>query len=577
MAEKLTKYHKLQRNYVKKTNSLYKSNDGKEVLSMLEKGQNSYLKLNRFESSSMDMSWIKRIEDCIPDLGEIVGNPKKTIQTLNEVIIVEKVKKIGSESVQHLAAHTQFVKQIDENGNVTPSKLLNIYVDDFYAIYENKFIATLLRHLITFVEKRYDFILKQAKMSDVSLLYAKNHTEVDDNVIDIETKVRYSRPADFVAADRMKGYLKQIRDIRKYLKFYMHSEFMNILRREKDVRNPILQTNIIRKNPKYHKCYLLWLFIERYRESGIEVKVEENYAQLSQNEIDEINQLMCANFLALRGKDIIRSKKKQKVYKPKILNTYDDEIYKPAYYDGPVEYVRIDDKYREYTESLHDLNPHPTAAMKEYDKEKYEENKQIREKTKQIDSLLSRKVKEKENYEKGEALAEKHEKERDEYIQAKAEQLIQTEALEKVTKARKKLMGSAKKEKAKIKPAPKKEEKPKPAKKVQEKPVKKVEPKEEVKPEPKAELKVDAKPEPKVEAKPEPKVEPKVEVKPEPKVEPKKEIKPEPKKQEEPKPIVEKTEPKVSEKPKPVKKAEPKKEEKVEKFKALGTFRSKKK
>ncbi|MCQ2793649.1 MAG: hypothetical protein MJ221_04515 [Bacilli bacterium] len=570
MAEKLTKYHKLQRNYVKKTNSLYKSNDGKEVLSMLEKGQNSYLKLNRFESSSMDMSWIKRIEDCIPDLGEIVGNPKKTIQTLNEVIIVEKVKKIGSESVQHLAAHTQFVKQIDENGNVTPSKLLNIYVDDFYAIYENKFIATLLRHLITFVEKRYDFILKQAKMSDVSLLYAKNHTEVDDNVIDIETKVRYSRPADFVAADRMKGYLKQIRDIRKYLKFYMHSEFMNILRREKDVRNPILQTNIIRKNPKYHKCYLLWLFIERYRESGIEVKVEENYAQLSQNEIDEINQLMCANFLALKGKDIIRSKKKQKVYKPKILNTYDDEIYKPAYYDGPVEYVRIDDKYREYTESLHDLNPHPTAAMKEYDKEKYEENKQTREKTKQIDSLLSRKVKEKDNYEKGEALAEKHEKERDEYIQAKAEQLIQTEALEKVTKARKKLMGTAKKEKAKIKPAPKKEEKSKPVKKTQEKPIMKVEPI------------VEAKPEPKVEPKKEEKLEPKVKevaaVLPEAEPKKQKEHKPvvkkaEPKKEEQPK----KAEPKVSEKPKPVKKAEPKKEEKVEKFMALGTFRSKKK
>ncbi len=600
---KLTKYQKLQRSYVKKNESLFKTNDGKEILSMLEKGQNSYLKLNRFESSSMDMTWIKRILDCINELGEIIGNPKKTIQTLNEVVQVEKCKKIGTETVQHLASHTQFIKTVDENGEVTPSKLLNVYVDDFYAIYENKFIATLLRHLINFVEKRYEFILKTATMSDVSILYMKNHTEHENNVIDIETKVRFSRPAEFMAADRMKGYLKQIRDIRKYLKFYMHSEFMHILRREKDVRNPILQTNIIRKNPKYHKCYLLWLFIERYRESGIEARVEENYAQLSQDEIRELNQLMAANFIALKGKDLAKTVKKQKVYKPKILMTYDDEIYKPEYYDGPIEYVRVDQKYREYSEALRDLNPHPTQAMKEYDKEKYQENHNIRVKTKEIDALLVRKQHEKEVYEKNEALAEQHEKERDEYIDAKAEQIIRVEALEKVNKARKKLTDNAKKEKVKAakqatknakknakqpkkvleKPKskkvekPVKEEKPKKEAKIEPKPEVKEEPKVEVKEEPKPEVKIE--PTPKIEAKEEPKIEPTLEPKPE---ELKVEVKPEPKKEvkEEPKlekPKVEvKPEPKVEPRLEPKKSSKPK-AKKAEKYEAIGTFRSKKK
>lgn len=581
MAGKLSKYQKLQRKYVSKTKSLYTSKDGQELSTILANGENSYLKFNRFESSSMDMAWIKRIIDCIPQISEIIANPKKTIQTLAEVVQVEKVKKIGSETVQHLSSHTQFIKTVDENGEVTPSKLLNIYSDDFYAIYENKFVATLIRKLLVFVEKRYEFIMNSATMSDVSLLYMKNHTQVDDTVIDIETKVRYSHPADASAAERMRGYIKQIEDIRKYLKFYMHSEFMNILRREKDVRNPILQTNIIRKNPKYHKCYLLWLFIERYRESGIEVKVEENYANLQPDEIKELNQVMCANFLTLKGKDITRkTTKKLKVYKPKILSTYDDVIYKPAYYDGPVEYVRVDDKYRTYTEALYELDPHPTRPVAEYEKERYAENKKLREQTKQIDSLLARKEQEKARYEKGEAQAEQREKDRDAYVDALAEKEIREEAIAKVEKARKELVKQAKKNEPK-------EEKPKKAKPIKKaKPVKE-EPKKEEKPAPIEEVKPE--PVPVVEElhiEPAPAIEePIVEEAPieKPKIE--EEVKPEPT------PVVEepvqKEEPAAEPEPTPVEEPKPTsipksskkkaKKEKPEVFQPLGSFRSKKK
>ena len=164
---KLSKYQILQKKLMSQTTKLFDLKDAQELFNSLSNGQNSYLRFDRFESSSMDMTWIKQIEDCIPDLNEIVSNPKKTIQTLAEVVEVEKVKKTSRESVQHLASHSQFVKSIDEEGNVTPSKILNVYNDDFYAIYENKFIATLVRRLFVFVEKRYDFIIHQATLRDV--------------------------------------------------------------------------------------------------------------------------------------------------------------------------------------------------------------------------------------------------------------------------------------------------------------------------------------------------------------------------------------------------------------------------
>lgn len=430
---KLSKYQTLHKKLMSQTNNFFKLKDGKDIYDALSHGQNSYLRFDRIESSAMDPSWIKKIEEVIPDLNDIVSNPKRTIQTLSEVVEVEKAKKTSRESVQHLASHTQYVKSIDDEGNVTPSKILNIFNDDFFAIYENKFIATLVRRLFLFVEKRYQYIVTQATLRDVELLYFKNKTVIDGSEIEIETKIRYSKPALDNAADKLKDFLKRIEDVRKYLRFFAGSEFMRILRRERDVRNPILQTNIIRKNPKYRNCYHLWQFLNSYMESGVELKVEEKYSQLNEEQLAEINKVLTINFLALKGGDAPKEFSKPKIYRPRILKTYDDEMFDPAKkYAGPVQFVRVDDKYREYKEGLMDLNPHPTKAMAEYMKEEYKENKERKEETKQVDSLIKRSQQEYKKYTKEQEKLLVKEQEDLEMVSDLAEQAIQEEQEERL-------------------------------------------------------------------------------------------------------------------------------------------------
>ena len=430
---KLSKYQILQKKLMSQTTKLFDLDDAKELYTALSNGQNSYLRFDRFESSAMDMTWVKEIEDCIPDLNEIVNNPKRTIQTLAEVVEVEKVKKTSRESVQHLASHSQFVKTIDEDGNVTPSKILNVYNDDFFAIYENKFVATLLRRLFIFVEKRYDYIIHQATLRDVEILYFKNKTNIDGSDIEIETKIRYSKPSLDAADEKLAKMIKRINDIRRYLRFFGNSEFMRILHRERDVRNPILQTNIIRKNPKYRHCYHLWQFINSYNEAGVEIKVEENFAKLSEEDLQEINKVLTMNFLALKGKDAPIEETKPKIYRPRILKTYDDEIYNPgASFDAPVEFIRVDEKYRQYMDTLKDLNPHPTRAYQEYMKEEYADNKFRREETAQVDSLLKRKETELKKYERKQEELLQKEQEDLEMVNDLAEQQIQEEQEERL-------------------------------------------------------------------------------------------------------------------------------------------------
>ena len=148
--DKSNRYQKLNDAYVKKINSLVKTNKtASEVYTQLSDGNNRYLKMNRIETSSYDTEWIEKIEDSILDLGQIIKNPWKTTKTQGNIVPVELARKTNSESIRHLSSHTQYVKSVDRRGNITPNKVLTIETVDNYATYENRFIPTLIKRLVT--------------------------------------------------------------------------------------------------------------------------------------------------------------------------------------------------------------------------------------------------------------------------------------------------------------------------------------------------------------------------------------------------------------------------------------------
>ena len=66
------------------------------------------------------------------------------------MVKVELARKVTVESVIHLTQHTNFIQKIDENGDVKPSKILNINREESLDTYENRFIFTLLNNLRNF-------------------------------------------------------------------------------------------------------------------------------------------------------------------------------------------------------------------------------------------------------------------------------------------------------------------------------------------------------------------------------------------------------------------------------------------
>lgn len=293
--------------------------------------------ISRTETKKYDMIWIENFDNAIGALENIAKDPKKHIRLERYITPIELAKKISSESVIHLSSHSQYVKDIDKDGNVIPNKILTVSAEDEYCIYENRFIKTLVDRAMNFINKRYDYITKHADTRDSDVVVVKNSVMIGDVRYEYESKVKISVPsADEGMKDTNERLLKKIELIRRRLMFMAQGWFMEQLKDAKPVGSPIMQTNIIVKNPNYKKAHILWKFIERYDKLGITIHVKEVNAKFDAAYIDELQKNMFGSILSLQtNKTRMIDLAKVKAYRiqPKIGNRIIDKDFLDSKFD----------------------------------------------------------------------------------------------------------------------------------------------------------------------------------------------------------------------------------------------------
>src|SRR5574344_845059 len=189
---KFVRYERINAKAQRKFESLLKNDkNALAIFKQVSAGNNVYIRESRKEDSKFDLS-----------------------------------KKINSESVQHLASHAQFVKTVDKNGNVTPEKLLNIFAEDEYNIYENRMVATLISHLIILFGIRYNYLNKNSGLVNYETLYVKNVSEVNGCHLEVETKIKFSRNTVDKNGNDMKSYLDRIKYMVDLVSTFNHTSFM---------------------------------------------------------------------------------------------------------------------------------------------------------------------------------------------------------------------------------------------------------------------------------------------------------------------------------------------------------------
>ena len=66
---------------------------------------------------------------------------------LKERLSQLKEQKVDSQSIKHLSVNSAIIKDVTEDGDVVPHKILTPYSEEDIAIYENRFIKSLIEKL----------------------------------------------------------------------------------------------------------------------------------------------------------------------------------------------------------------------------------------------------------------------------------------------------------------------------------------------------------------------------------------------------------------------------------------------
>ena len=220
---------------------------------------------------------VKKVdEEWIDAINTIIEKPRSFIKTEEEVVPISLAKKISADSVRHLSQNTQFLAPSDD-GEVHPTRILNVTPVQTYDLYENRFIYHLIQRLLTFVDKRTDVIFWSTG-NEVRNRF-KMHSKIDDAYEEIEYNVEMTVKdrQNFAEndADNMDVFMR-IDRVRRLVMALRNASFCQIMAGCAKVRSPIQRTNLIMKDPNYRKCYELWQFMERYDKVGYTIDVEDS-------------------------------------------------------------------------------------------------------------------------------------------------------------------------------------------------------------------------------------------------------------------------------------------------------------
>lgn len=250
---------------------------------------------------SIDEIWVKAIEDALAAIDALIRNPRRYIAETEVVLPIELTKKISGRSIAHLGSHTNMIR-LDERGEVTPMKMLNIFREDSILTYENKFLNTLIHRLYLFINRRYNVALKQGvDEKNRSLEYENDFTD-GEGKCKIKLVIEYSERSDGADVKNTlfdTGLWKRVEKLNDVVTGYVNSSFCKSMERN-FVRPPIMRTNAISKNKYFRECLALWEFIESYDDAGYGLTIDEKVSAVSDEYLKEIYEWSATQYAAFR-------------------------------------------------------------------------------------------------------------------------------------------------------------------------------------------------------------------------------------------------------------------------------------
>ncbi len=271
-------------------------------MNMLRNGEHQFQFSNRKIDIRVDEKWVEAIEAALPAMIEISRDPRIIIFQEEIITNVVLAKKIDSQVVKHLCAHSFLVESWnEETGDVRPSKILNMFKEESWDTYENRFVYTLICMAYDFVNKRYKDM--QEAMNDEFgaklLVDTTGFSAMEEMSVHSEMKIKQKE--DMFDSEDKNNIFARIKAVFEELQRLMQSRFAKEMIKYAKVRPPLVPTNAIKKNPYLKKCVKLWDFLLVYIETGFTVEIIEQNPEINQKFEQDIFNNIAFTYIILKG------------------------------------------------------------------------------------------------------------------------------------------------------------------------------------------------------------------------------------------------------------------------------------
>lgn len=244
-----------------------------------------------------DEHWIRVIESYFPSIDTITKRLKSTLRYDEEILPIEKTKKTGPRSIRHLSSHSELIREVDEEDDVIPMKVLSNQSEVEYGIYENRFVMTLISRLQSFVGDRLKIIRSElAGRKDTHLSYDTSF-EFSEMLYEMKIELKQKQLINKRNINEHNlSVLERTESLYKLITRLNASEFMRMMKKYKPVSSPIMKTQIILKNPDFKNAYLLWLYLDKYYILDYNLESKTVNKRFSSQYSKQIDQMMLTFF-----------------------------------------------------------------------------------------------------------------------------------------------------------------------------------------------------------------------------------------------------------------------------------------
>ena len=271
------------------------------LFEMVQAGSTTLKQTHQVLHKVVDERWLSVIEESLDALNKITEHPRRFVTTSEEVVPVELAKKITADSVRHLSMNTQFIAS-NKDGDVHPTRVLNVTTEETYDLYENRFIYYLIQRLVTFIDKRTDVIFWST--GDETRNCLSMQTTVDDAYEQIEYKLEMTvkNTQSFAENDseNMQVFMR-IDRVRRRVMALKNSAFCDLMAGCTKVASPIQRTNTIMKDPDYRTCFKLWQFLESYEEVGYSIDARDTALEFDEEYMIQLYSNLITNYTVFKS------------------------------------------------------------------------------------------------------------------------------------------------------------------------------------------------------------------------------------------------------------------------------------